>query len=56
MIRIFIILKGVPETAQISKLECIFSTFPSQLEFAGEHLLFGTAREVLFTKGFQFQI
>ena len=40
--------KGVPQTAKISKLERIFSKSPSQLEFGGEHLFGGTAREVLF--------
>ena len=42
------IKKGVPQTAQISKLEWIFSKFPSQLEIGGEQLFWGTAREVLF--------
>ena len=45
-----IITKGVPQTAQISKLEWIFSKFPSQLEIGGEQLFGGTAREVLFRK------
>ena len=40
--------KGVPQTAKISKLEPNFSKYPSQLEFGGEHLFWGTAREVLF--------
>ena len=40
--------KGVPQTAKISKLERIFSKSPSQLELGGEHLFWGTAREVLF--------
>ena len=40
--------KGVPQTTQISKLEWNFSKFPSQLEIGGEHLFWGTAREVLF--------
>ena len=40
--------KGVPQTAKISKLEQNFSKSPSQLEFGGEHLFWGTAREVLF--------
>ena len=40
--------KGVPQTAKISKLEQNFSQSPSQLEFGGEHLFWGTAREVLF--------
>ena len=43
-----IIKKGVPQTAQISKLEWISSKFPSQLEIGGEQLFWGTAREVLF--------
>ena len=43
-----IIKKGVPQTAKISKLEWIFSKFPSQLEISGEQLFGGTAREVLF--------
>ena len=43
-----IIKKGVPQTAQISKLEWIFSKFPSQLEIGGEHLFWETARGVLF--------
>ena len=43
-----IIEKSVPQSAKISKLERIFSKFPSQLEFGGEHLFWGTAREVLF--------
>ena len=40
--------KGVPQSVKISKLEWISSKFPSQLEFGGEHLFWGTAREVLF--------
>ena len=40
--------KGVPQTAKISKLERIFSKSPSQLEFGGEQLFWGTARGVLF--------
>ena len=44
-----IIKKGIPQTANISKLEWIFSKFPSQLEIGGEQLFGGTAREVLFT-------
>ena len=40
--------KGVPQTAKISKLEQNFFKSPSQLEFGGEHLFWGTAREVLF--------
>ena len=40
--------KGVPQTAKFSKLEQNFSKSPSQLEFGGEHLFWGTAREVLF--------
>ena len=40
--------KGVPQTANISKLEQNFSKSPIQLEFGGEHLFWGTAREVLF--------
>ena len=43
-----IIKNGVPQTAKISKLERIFSKSPSQLGFAGEHLLWGAARGVLF--------
>ena len=43
-----IISKGVPQTAKISKLEQISSKSPSQLGFAGEQLLWGTARGVLF--------
>ena len=43
-----IITRGVPQTAQMSKLEGIFSKFPSQLEIGGEHLIWGTAREVPF--------
>ena len=39
--------KGVLQTAKISKLEQNFSNSPSQLEFGGEHLFWGTAREVL---------
>ena len=42
--------KGVPQTAKISKLEQNFSKSPSQLEFGGEHLFWGTAREVLFVE------
>ena len=34
---------------KISKLERMFWKSPSQLRFAGEHLLWGTARGVLFT-------
>ena len=44
-----IIKKGVPQSAKISKLEWISSNFPSQLEFGGEPLFWGTAREVLFS-------
>ena len=44
----YIIQKGVSQTAKISKLEWIFSKFPSQLEIGGEQLFGGTAREVLF--------
>ena len=43
-----IIKKGVPQSAKISKLEWISWKFPSQLEFGGEQLFWGTAREVLF--------
>ena len=43
-----IFIKGVPQTGKISKLESIFSKFPSQLEIGGEHLFWGTARGVLF--------
>ena len=43
-----IIKKGVPQSAKISKLERIWSKFPSQLEFGGEQLFWGTARGVLF--------
>ena len=49
-----IIKKGVPQSAKISKLEWISSKFPSQLEFGGEHLFRGTAREVLFYSLFRF--
>ena len=42
-----ILKKCVPQTAQMSKLEWIFSKFPSQLETGGEQLFWGTAREVL---------
>ena len=38
--------KGVPRTAQISKLESIFSKFPSQQESGGNTLFWGTAREM----------
>ena len=41
--------KGAPQTAQISKLESIFSKDPSHLEFGGEHLFGGTAHEVLLS-------
>ena len=40
--------KDVPQNAKISKLERISSKSPSQLGFAGEHLLRGTVRGVLF--------
>ena len=46
-----IIKKSVPQSAKISKLEWICSKFPSQLEFGGEHLFWGTACGVLFYKG-----
>ena len=39
--------KGVPQTAQIHKLESIFTKFPSQFECGWEHILRGTARGVL---------
>ena len=45
--------KGVPKTSKISKLERNFWKFPSQLEFGGEHLFWGTAREVLFKSAFK---
>ena len=48
-----IIKIGVPQTAQIPKLEGIFSKFPSQLRFGGEQLFWGTARGVLFFKCFK---
>ena len=43
-----IINKGVPQSARISKLEQISSQYSSQLVFAGEQLLLGTTRGVLF--------
>ena len=48
-----IIKKGVPQSAKISKLEWISWKFPSQLEFGGEQLFWGTAREVLFFISFK---
>ena len=33
--------KGVPQNVKISKLESIFSKFPSELELGGEHFLGG---------------
>ena len=45
---------SVPQTAQISKLERIFSKSPRQIEIGGEHLFWGIARLfVLSTKYFQ---
>ena len=43
-----IIKKCVPQNAKISKLESISSKSSSQLRYAWEHLLWGTARCILF--------
>ena len=40
--------KGVPQSVKISKQKKNFLKFPSQLEFDGEQLFKGKAREVLF--------